>query len=88
MPNMSNIRYAELLNKEKQLEQELIIKAIGWIGDKLGHALAVQLAYKPWIDWTEKEKNVLTFVCKGATTALELYISLLPQEKDINHVTS
>lgn len=68
----------------KQLKAELETlrnqHTIDWVGQRLGEALAIQLALKPYANWSSNEKQTLHAVCQDATTAYQIYVSLLPKE--------
>ncbi len=80
MPNVSVTRFKELEDKEKQLEELQTREAIGWVGVRLGEALATVLVLKPWSRWNLYEKDVLREVCRGSDTAYQTYLSRLPKE--------
>ena len=80
MPNISNMRLRELERAEADLKQRIRTDTIGWVGIKLGEALAMNLALKPYAQWTDKEKALLRQVTDTAVTARALYIDQLPKE--------
>ena len=73
--------------KEQQIEaleariRELQAReAIGWVGARLGQALATQLAATPYSDWPTNHRQTLHAVCGNAVTSLNFYIEQLPKE--------
>ncbi len=81
MPNISSVRLKELKKKERLLNERITREATGWVGERLGEALATVLATKPWSQWSMYEKDVLRkVVCRNATTAYEAYLSRLPKD--------
>lgn len=80
MPNISSVRLKELEYKERLLNERITLESIGWVGERLGEALATVLAMKPWSQWNMHEKDVLRKVCHNAVTAYETYLSRLPKD--------
>lgn len=80
MPNISIERLKDLEDKERQLNERITRESIGWVGERLGEALATVLALKPWRQWNLYEKDVLRKVCHNAETAYQTYLSRLPKD--------
>lgn len=81
MPNISGARLRELERAEKELQDRIEGQSIAWVGEKLGEALAINLATKPWEDWTEGERILLRMICGGASTAFMCYKMRLPKKQ-------
>jgi hypothetical protein len=80
MPNISIVRFRELLEAERQLKDKLTSETLAWVGEALGKALALNLVTKPYSQWTEAERVLLRQVTGGATAARAGFIERLPKE--------
>lgn len=65
---------------EAQLQELRTRESISWVGQRLGQALAAQLASTPYRSWQHNHKQTLHAVCGDAAAALHLYIGQLPKE--------